>query len=205
MGTWSLCTPASTGTGIGGSAAARLSVDHPQAREHVATLGQALRWHGGLTLDYLHLAGVPEFIECNPRTVEPANAAASGVNLPALQVQLSLGDHNLGAARIGRPGVRTHSTLALLLGVAATSASRWALVRELVASVSHRGGYRHSSEQLTPVLRDPASLLPIAVVAAQLLFRPGRATTISRDTVAAYSIGPGAIATVRRAVAQRSR
>lgn len=195
-------TSVQTGTGVGGSAAARLSVDHLQARQHVATLGEALRWHGGLTLDYFHLAGVPQFIESNPRTVEPANAAASGVNLPALQVRLSLGGHNgerdfdLDAPQpqSGRPGVRTHSTLALLLGVAARSPSRWALVRELVASVSHRG----STEQLTPVLRDPPSLLPIAVVAAQLLLSPGRATTIARNTVAAYSIGPSAIATVRR-------
>jgi hypothetical protein len=100
--------------------------------------------------------------------------------------------------------VRAHSTLAMLLGVAAASSSRWALVRELVASVSHRGGYRHGSEQLTPVLRDPPSLISIATVATQLLCRPGRATTIAASTVDAYRIGPGAIATVRRAVAQRS-
>lgn len=198
-------TSVQTGTGIGGSAAARRSVDHPQARQYVATLGKALRWHGGLTLDYFHLAGMPEFIECNPRTVEPANAAASGVNLPALQVQLSLGEQSFGPPLIGRPGVRTHSTLALLLGVAAASSSRWALVRELAASVSHRGRYRHSAEQLTPVLRDPASLVPISVVAAQLLGSPGRATAISRNTVEAYSVGPGAIATVRRAIDQPPR
>jgi hypothetical protein len=69
---------------------------------------------------------------------------------------------------------------------------------------SHRGGYRHSSEQLTPVLRDPPSLVPIATVATRLLCRPGRATTIAASTVDAYRIGPGTIATVRRAVAQRS-
>jgi hypothetical protein len=200
-------TSVQTGTGIGGSAAARRSVDHPQARRHAVTLGQALGWHGGLTLDYLHLAGVPAFIECNPRMVEPANAAASGVNLPALQVQLSLGDPNfdLGAPRVGRPGVRTHSTLAMLLGVAAASCSRRAVLGELVASVCHRGRHHDSTEQLTPVLHDPASLIPIAVVAGQLLGSPSRATAISRRTVEAYSIGPSAITTVRRAVDQRSQ
>ena len=77
------------GTGIGPSAAARLSVDHPFPRRHIATLGEALAWHGGLTLDYLHEQGAPQYIECNPRTVEPANAAASGVNIPDLQVRLT--------------------------------------------------------------------------------------------------------------------
>ena len=47
-------TSVQTGTGIGGSAAARLSVDHPVARRDVALLGDALGWHGGLTLDYMH-------------------------------------------------------------------------------------------------------------------------------------------------------
>jgi len=65
---------------MGGSAAARLSVDHPVARRHLARLGEALQWHGGLTLDYLHVEGSPVFIECNPRTVEPANAAAASTS-----------------------------------------------------------------------------------------------------------------------------
>jgi hypothetical protein len=39
------------GTGIGGSAAARLSVDDPGAREDISRVGQVLTWHGGLTLD----------------------------------------------------------------------------------------------------------------------------------------------------------
>ena len=77
--------------GIGGSAAARLSVDHVRPREDIAALGEALSWHGGLTLDYFHEVGSPQYIECNPRTVEPGNAAASGVNIPDLQIRLTLG------------------------------------------------------------------------------------------------------------------
>lgn len=53
-------TSVQTGTGMGGTAVRR-SVDHHQARRHLSTLGQALGWHGGLTLDYLHLAGVPAY------------------------------------------------------------------------------------------------------------------------------------------------
>jgi hypothetical protein len=73
-------TSVQTGIGIGPSAAARLSVDHPRPRRDIATLGEALTWHGGLTLDYLHVRGNPSYIECNPRTVEPGNAAASGLS-----------------------------------------------------------------------------------------------------------------------------
>jgi len=34
-----------------------------------------LDWHGGLTIDYLHVDGHPRLVEGNPRTVEPGNAA----------------------------------------------------------------------------------------------------------------------------------
>ena len=79
------------GRGMGGSAAARLSVDHPRARFWATAVGEKLGWHGGLTMDYFHQDGEPVFIECNPRTVEPGNAAASGVNLPLLSIALAAG------------------------------------------------------------------------------------------------------------------
>ena len=76
-------------TGMGGSAAARVSVIHEQPRGDVERLGAYLDWHGGLTLDYLFDGTSPTYIECNPRTVEPGNAVASGVDIPELQVHLS--------------------------------------------------------------------------------------------------------------------
>ena len=97
-------TSVQIGTGIGGSAAARLGVDHPVPRRDVVVLGEALGWHGGLTLDYMHSDGVPQYIECNPRTVEPGNAARSGVNLPDLQVRLTMGESFGLPARVGAPG-----------------------------------------------------------------------------------------------------
>lgn len=54
------------GPGAGGSAAARVGVDHPQPRQDIARLAQHLSWHGGLTLDYLHVNGAPSYIEANP-------------------------------------------------------------------------------------------------------------------------------------------
>jgi len=53
------------GIGAGGSAAARVSVDDAVARAHVEHLGRYLNWHGGLTLDYLHEDGSPQYIEAN--------------------------------------------------------------------------------------------------------------------------------------------
>ena len=56
--------------------------------------GQALQWHGPLTLDYLfdQETGRPTYIEANPRLVEPMNATLSGVNLADLTVRVALGE-----------------------------------------------------------------------------------------------------------------
>lgn len=78
-------TNTATATGMGGSAAARIAVEHAGPREHVARIGEALSWHGGITLDYfMDEPSRPSYLECNPRMVEPGNAVASGVPLPEL-------------------------------------------------------------------------------------------------------------------------
>jgi hypothetical protein len=181
-------TSAQRAAGIGGSAAARLSVDHAIPREHIAALGQTLAWHGGLTLDYLHRDGSPQYIECNPRTVEPGNAAASGVNIPELQIRVTLEQEVRAAPYVGRPNVCTHGTIALLLGSASRGESRRSLLSEICAAITHRGIYAHSAEQLTPVLRDPQSLAPAAFVAGRLLASPERAQDIAAQAIASYSV-----------------
>lgn len=196
-------TSVQTGVGVGGSAAARLGVDHPAARDHLASLGEALRWHGGLTLDYLHEDGSPTFIECNPRTVEPGNATASGVNLPDLQVRLTLGQELPPPPRHGRPGVRTHGTIALALGAAARDGSRRSTLAQLRDSLARRGLHAGSREQLTPVVRDPPSLVVLGFVLARLLLAPRRAADLSARAVAAYSIGPSAVARVAERLTER--
>jgi hypothetical protein len=189
-------TSVQRGVGMGGSAAARLSVDHARPREHIAALGEALQWHGGLTLDYLREDSAPLYIECNPRTVEPANAAASGVNLPELQVRMTLGQELPSKPGIGLAGVRTHGTIALLMGSASRAASRRSLLSEIRDAIVKRGLYAGSAEQLTPLLRDPPSFAPAAFVAARLLLTPRGAAAIAGQAVASYSIGPDAVATV---------
>ena len=195
-------TSVQTGTGIGPSAAARLSVNHPIARRQIAALGEALAWHGGLTLDYLHEQGEPSYIECNPRTVEPGNAAASGVNLPDLQVRLTMGEQFRPPPRMGRPGVRTNGTIALLLGAAAYGGTRRAVIAELARAVTRRGCYHASAEQLTPVLRDPPSAAALMFVALQALASPRQATEVATKAVARYSITPDTIDTLMAATHQ---
>jgi hypothetical protein len=185
------------GTGAGGSAAARISVDHPRSCHDIQWLGQRLSWHGGLTLDYLHVDGAPCYIEANPRTVEPANAAASGVDLPGLTIALSRGDTLPAAPVTGRPGVRTHSTLALALGAAERTGSRRAVIISLAHGLAARGPLRGSREALTPVRSDPASALPLLLVTAQLLAQPRRASALSAGAVADYSVPPSAVDAVR--------
>ncbi len=192
-------TSVQRGVGAGGSAAARLSVNHAAPREHISLVGKALEWHGGLTLDYLHEDGSPQYIECNPRTVEPGNATASGVNIPELQVRLTLGDEMPQALRVGRPDVRTHGTIALLLGTASRGQPRRSLLAAILDVIRRRGVYADSSEQLTPVLRDPPSLAPAAFVGARLLVSPASAAEIAAHAVASYSIGPRTLAAVARA------
>jgi hypothetical protein len=181
-----------TAAGIGPSAAGRVSVRHPFARREVGDLGKRLAWHGGLTLDYIFRDRQHFYIECNPRTVEPANAAASGVDLPSLQLEISLGRHP-DEAPAGKAGVRTHSSLATLLGTAAYRGTRTAVFAEALQLALHQGPYRHSRERLTPFLRDVQSMVPLAFVCARVLFDPGSARRIAGSAVTAYSVTPGAI------------
>jgi hypothetical protein len=192
-------TSVQTGTGIGPSAAARLSVDHPAPRRDIAVLGEALAWHGGLTLDYLHREGEPQYIECNPRTVEPGNANASGVNIPQRQARLTMGEELPADPAVGRAGVRTHGTIALLLGAAAYQDSRRAVMAELARAATRRGYYRASREQLTPVIRDPPSAAALAFVIAQALASPRQATRQAGRAVSRYAITAEAIGTVAAA------
>jgi biotin carboxylase len=185
-------TSRQVGAGAGGSAAARESTRDAQAQEDVERLGAELRWHGGLTLDYLADGGARAYIECNPRTVEPGNAAAAGVDLPGLQIALSTGAALPAAPVVGRAGVRTHGAMALAIGAAERTGSRRAALGAAIAAA--RDG--QSREVLTPLRADPPSAIPLAVVLARLLLRPRAAAGLASSAVDAYSVGPDAIARV---------
>jgi hypothetical protein len=177
--------------GIGGSQSARLSADHPIVRMHLEKLGHHLRWHGALALDYLFDAstGQPAYIEANPRLVEPMNAAVSGVNLPDILVRLSMGESfSQEPVKIGHFGVRTHSFVATLLGLAARGGSRCRLLSEVSRIVCKRGVYKGSQEDLTPIIKDWQSLIAVTFIGVQLSINPARAQQIARHAVSTYAL-----------------
>lgn len=183
-------TTVQTGVGAGNSAAARLSVDFPLARKHLALVGERIGWHGPLTLDFMHVGGHPRYLECNPRMIEPGNAERAGVNFPALLTELSRGAAFDGPPLVGAPGVRTRSRQALLLGAAERSGTRRAVFEALVRPAP-------GIEVLTPVRADPPSIVPLAAVAARLLANPRSVAAIAADAVGAYSVEPAAIERIR--------
>ena len=183
------------GPGAGGSAAALLSVADPGAVDAVVRLGRELEWHGGLTCDYFaDRGGRRLFIECNPRTTEPGNAAAAGVDLPSLTIALATGGPLPRAPLIARAGVRTRSTMALALGAAETRGTRRAVVGALGRALGGRGPLRGSREVLTPVLRDPPGLVPALAAVGAVLVRPDAVADLAGDAVGAYAITPATIA-----------
>ncbi len=176
--------------GTGGGASHKLGLDLPEAREHLATLGAALRWHGALSADViLGRAGV-QFIDINPRLVEPVNALASGVDLTRALVEVAC----TGTSRpqpAGRPGERTHQLLPAVLG-AAQHGGRREIAGELANALAHRGGYRASREELTPGGGDWLAALPVVLIAAATLARPAAWQRFTGGSTGAYSLTPAA-------------
>ena len=167
------------GLGVGGSAAARLSVSDPTAVDAVHRLGRRLSWHGGLTCDYFaDDLGRNRFIECN---------------LPLLSIALATGGRLPRAPLIARAGVRTRSTVALALGAAERRGSRRAVLRSLARALRHRPPLQGSCEVLTPVGGDPLSLAPALAVIGALLARPRIVTAHAHGAVSAYADTPRTI------------
>jgi hypothetical protein len=144
-------------------------------------------------------------LECNPRTVEPGNAVASGVPIPELQLRLSTGESFAGPPVIGRPGVRTHSLMAVCLGAADHTGQRRAVIAELGTAILRRGTYRGGREVLTPMLGDPVSALALGFVVGRLLAAPGVAAPVAGRAVGAYALTAETVETISRVLTRCSR
>lgn len=184
--------------GVGGSAWARIGVDHPEARQDLARLGEHLGWHGALHLEYLHdpVTDTALYVDANPRIGETMNATLSGVNFCQLLLQVSLDECALPASPSGS-GIRTHSFMMSLLALAQQHASRRRLSAECWNALSGRGLYRDSEEELTRIRQDPWSLLPALVVALRLVLRPSVADSIVQRAVTQYALSERAARTIR--------
>ena len=176
--------------GAGGGAAVKAGVDRPIVRSHFERLGNALEWHGGMSIDYFwnEETGNPLYIDANPRITEPMNAVVNGVNVADMQVRLSLGERmpHPASAQVGR---RSHNTTQALLGAAVRDHSRGAVIREAARVALRRGPYSNSREGMTPIWRDPPSALPLTVVLISLLLNPHNGARLASMTIGNYSLG----------------
>jgi predicted ATP-grasp superfamily ATP-dependent carboligase len=184
--------------GPGGGDVLKISVNRAEVRETVERIGRALAWHGALSFDYIRddATGTANFIDANPRLVEPMNAWLSGVDLPGALLQISLGEAPPVQPE-GREGVLTRLGLMGLLDAARRRYRRRDILREIGLLIGNSGRYRGSREELVPLLTDPWCTIPLAVVVARLLRAPEAAARFSDTTVAAYSLTPSAIHRLR--------
>jgi len=187
--------------GASGGASHKVGLDLPEAREHLARLGAALGWHGALSADVILSPAGIQFIDINPRLVEPVNALDSGVDLVRALVEVARsGTSRPQPASEVRPGARTHQLLLAILG-AAQHGGRRGVARELRDGLLHRGDYRGSHEELTPHGGDLLAGLPVALTALATLVRPAAWRYLTSGGVGAYSLSPAAWEELRRAAA----
>jgi predicted ATP-grasp superfamily ATP-dependent carboligase len=175
--------------GVGGGEAIKQSVQRPEVRADVATIGERLGWHGALSVDTI----MPEegshlFIDCNPRLVEPMSAYLAGLDLVDQLLRVSLGKIPAPAPD-SREDVRTHLAMQALLGCAARGGMRREILRECIRVAARRGPYADSLEELTPVRSDWISAVPLAMTALTLLANPKLAGTLSKKGWGAHLLG----------------
>ena len=183
--------------GAGGGTSIKESVNHPIVRRHLARIGEYLRWHGALSLDYIvdQASGTPYYFDCNPRLVEPMNAVFAGLDLVDVLLQVSRGETAISVAD-SNSGVRTHLALQALLGCAARDASRLSVLRECWKLLAQREPYAGSREELTPVTVDWMSSVPPTVTALWLLATPSAAHTLPKKGWGAQLLTPQTIRTI---------
>ncbi len=175
--------------GARGGASHKRSVDLPEARAFLATLGRELRWDGALSADAISTPAGPSFIDINPRLVEPGNAWASGVDL--VEAMLDVARNSPPALHpAGRSGVRTHQLLLAVLGAAQEGRGRIGVLQELSSALRHDGTYKDSSEELTPVSADWRAAIPLLLTSAATLVRPAAWRWFSESSVANCALTP---------------
>lgn len=178
-----------TALGVGGSAMMQVSAWHPEVVEQVRRLGQHLRWHGGLFLDYYYdpASGQPQYIEANPRVGPSVNGWLSGVNVVDALIRVALGEE-IEPVYTRQLGVRTHQAFLVLMARALEGAGRRQLAAECWRHWTASAGYRHSRDEVTRLADDWLSLFPYLGVTLLLLLRPAAAHGVVRRTVDNYSL-----------------
>ena len=175
-----------TGEGANGGASHKRSLRLPETRAAFATLGADLSWHGALSADVILGAEGPQFIDVNPRLVEPANAFLAGVDLVGAMVSLAI-DEPTASQPDGRAGVRTHQLLLAVLG-AAQHGRRRDVLHQLTDDLRRTGAYAGSAEELCPPRGDPLAVLPALAASLATLARPAAWSAFASTSVANYAL-----------------
>ncbi len=176
--------------GASGGASHKKSIDLPATREHLAVLGNRLRWHGALSADAILTGDGPVYIDINPRLVEPGNAWRAGVDLVAALLEVAKGERRPVAQTPGRAGVATHQLLLAVLGAAQHGHTRRAVFAELASASRHHGFYQDSVEELTPIRRDLRTAVPVIAASFATLARPATWRWFSSEAVTNYALTP---------------
>lgn len=173
-------------TGIGGGPALRITANHSPVIEHVERFGNALKWHGPLSLEYFYDAHAerPYYIECNPRIGESYNSLAGGVNLCDATVRISMGEQVNRVPDV-RPGVLTHNGFIVTIADAYNGASRIELLRKIWAHWTRGDG---GQSEMTRMKDDWLSAVPATAVIMMLLVNPKAAKGLAKGTVDNYSL-----------------
>ena len=184
--------------GAGGGDALKESVRRPFVRADVARIGEQLAWHGALSVDYIFKDGAQRanYIDCNPRLVEPMNALWAGLDLTKLLIEISRGAV-IATSSESRPGIRTHLAIQALLGCALRTQSRLALLREWRILSSRTGRYAGSREELTPVRLDWLSIVPLVMTLLFLVVNPGLAHALPRRGWGSHLLSPQSIRKIK--------
>lgn len=175
--------------GASGGASHKQSIDLPEVREHLRTLGSRLAWHGPLSADAMVTHDGPVYIDINPRLVEPGNAWRAGVDLVEALLDLACGT-DTPVQQPGRTGVATHQLLVAVLGAAQHEHTRRAVLSELVTAAGRRASYHNSVEELTPLRHDIRTAIPVATAAAATLANPATWRWFSSGAVSNYALTP---------------
>jgi predicted ATP-grasp superfamily ATP-dependent carboligase len=167
--------------GAGGGDARKESVRRGDVRAHLAMIGERVRWHGALSVDYIlsSAPAVPHYIDCNPRLVEPMSAYLAGLDLVQLLLRVSLGEIP-PAVPDSRAGVHTHQAMQVLLGCALRGGRRRDIFRECFRLLMRREAYADSVEELTPARLDWISAVPLALTAILLGVAPSLAQPLAK-------------------------
>ena len=180
-----------TGEGVGGGASHKRGIALPAVAEHLSVLGGALSWHGALSADVILSPGGPQFIDINPRLVEPVNAYRSGVDLVSALLDVARGG-TAGPQATAQPGMQTHQLLLAILGAAQHDGRRRDVARQLWAAAAHQDGYRASTEELTLLRYDPLAIVPVAIASVATLIRPATWRHLTVGSVSGYALTPAA-------------